>query len=105
MDVQMNITRELVKDFTGIEEEIQEIRRVQAQQAEVVNKIKASDPKDRLCVYCATGNHSEDRCIWSLLRCSVCQAIGHNPWIHKATDEELKSRVLTTHGAHFSFTI
>ena len=105
MDAQMNITRELVKDITGIKEEIQEIRRIQGQQAEVTNKIRASDLKERLCVYCATGNHSEDKCIWSLLRCSECQAIGHNPWLHKATDKDLKSRILATHGANFSFTI
>ena len=105
MDAQMNITRELVKDITGIKEEIQEIRRIQGQQTEVINKTIASDPKERLCVYCATGNHSEDKCIWSLLRCSECQAIGHNPWIHKATAKDLKSRILATHGANFSFTI
>ena len=98
MDEQMNITRELVKDIAGIKEEIQEIRRIQEQQTEAINK-------ERLCVYCATGNHSEDKCIWSLLRCSDCQAIGHNPWLHKATDKELKSRILATHGSNFSFTV
>ena len=98
MDAQMNITMELVKDVAGIKEEIQEIKRIQGQQTEVVN-----NPRERLCVYCATGNHSENKCIWSLLRCSECQTIGHNPWVHKATDKELKSRILATHGANFFF--
>ena len=109
METQMNLSRELVKCVQGINQDVKDLKDCQSKQEVKVSLILKSvnliqsDPSDTLCVYCAEGEHAEENCIWSLLKCSVCQGLGHNPMVHKASNSKLRSRIMNTHGVDLSF--
>ena len=103
MDAQMNLTKEILNDVLGIKKELNEVQQVQAQQSSALGSILTYLKIEKLWVFCATGDHAEVNCNWSLLKCSTCQAIGHNPKVHEAKNPELRERIMKTHGTDLSF--
>ena len=103
LDAQMNLTKEILNDVLVIRKELNEVQQVQAHQSSALGSILTHLKIQKICVFCATGDHAEVNCIWSLLKCSTCQVIGHNPKVHEAKDPELRERIMKTHGTNLSF--
>ena len=93
----------------------------QAQEGEVVPKVKSQPPSPRLCFFCdldshivancptrkhcfgcASNLHPYEKCEFKMVKCERCKLIGHTERVHQAQDMVLREELYKAHPQEFN---